>query len=125
MKTKELRTYLTTKIKDITGLTVAYSNANDEMDYPYLTYEISDLVSDTHGKHIMDLTVDAWAMNVVEDIENAIDKLDEKFDQYKDNTNDFLVCIYLGGVRQNVKDDDKQIRRIQRNYEMIIWERKV
>lgn len=123
MKTEILRKYIRELIENATGLQVAFFHANDEMKCPYLVFDIKELIADYSGRHNMELIVDAWDKDSNKEIEEAIDKLDRILDEYKDNTNAFVLCIYHGSSKQYIEDTDKTIQRLQRRYDMIIWEK--
>lgn len=125
MNSKNVRKYITGKIKEVTGLQVAFFNANDQLGYPFIEFDLSELTSDYPGKHTMELTVDAWDRDEVKTVEEAIDKLDKAFDCFKDNTDDFVITFYHGGVGQFIPDDDKRIRRKQRTYSIILFDKEM
>lgn len=121
MITETLKKYIRELISDATALQVAFFHANDEMKCPYLVFDIKELTTDNSGKHNMELVIDAWDKDTNKEIEQAIDKLDKILDKYKDNAEQFIVCIYHGSSKQYVEDTDKKVWRLQRRYNMIIW----
>lgn len=123
MDNNNLRKYVKAKIEKTTGWTASFTEAVDVSLIPYITFEIAELTSDDDGKHIMELTVDAWGKHTPRDVITVIDALDEAFKKHKELTDDFMIQIFLGSIRQFVEDEDKTIKRLQRKYDLIVYER--
>ena len=123
MNNNELRKHLKEKIEEITGWTATFTNAVDIEQIPYITFEIKELLSENAGKHIMELLVDGWGKNTPYLVIEKIDMLDKVFKNYKIMTDDFLLQIYLGSSREFIADEDKNIKRLQRKYDLIVYER--
>ena len=123
MDNNNLRKYLKAKIEKTTGWTASFTEAVAVSLIPYITFEIAELTSDDDGKHIMELTVDAWGKHTPRDVITVIDALDEAFKKHKELTDDFMIQIFLGSIRQFVEDEDKTIKRLQRKYDLIVYER--
>ena len=123
MDNNNLRKYLKAKIEKTTGWTASFTEAVAVSLIPYITFEIAELASDDDGKHIMELTVDAWGKHTPRDVITVIDALDEAFKKHKELTDDFMIQIFLGSIRQFVEDEDKTIKRLQRKYDLIVYER--
>lgn len=124
MNNNELQKYLKTKIQEITGWNASFTVAVDVNEIPYITFEYVELAYEQEGKHLMELTVDAWDKFTPKNVITAIDALDNAFKKYKELTKDFMIQIYLGPNRQFVEDEDKDIKRLQRKYDLIVYERR-
>lgn len=125
MKTNMVRQYIATAIREATGISVAFFDSNNDVKYPYITYEINELTADYTGRHTFDLVVDAWDRDSVKRIEDAIDKLDSSLIDKKDSTEGFVISIYAGDARQMIHDEDRRVRRIQRHYDVLIFEKEM
>lgn len=124
MDNNALRKYLKQKIEEITGWKTSFSIAVDVNEIPYITFEYVELALEQEGKHLMELTVDGWDKFEPKNIITAIDALDNAFKKYKALNEDFMIQIYLGSNRQFIEDEDKDIKRLQRKYDLIVYERK-
>ncbi len=120
---EKLRKYLKKLIEDLVGLQVCFEIASAEHFYPYLVFDMKEWAVQDINRHIIELTIDAWDRNTPKKIIWAIDQLDKHFRQYKDNTEDFVIQIYNGSARQFIPDEDKDIRRLQRRYDIVVYEK--
>lgn len=119
---ERLRKYLKELLGRVTGLDVCFNTANDEVRFPYIVFDIKELVAEGINKHILELTIDAWDRAMApKNLIAVVDALDKEFRQYKDNTKDFVIQIYNGSARQFIPDEDKDIKRLQRRYDVIIY----
>ena len=125
MDNNALRKYLKSQIEKATGLETSFTQAVDINRIPYNTFDYVELLSDDNGKHIMELTVDAWDKDTPRNVITAIDALDKAFKYHKALTDDFMIQIFLGSNRQFIEDEDKSIKRLQRKYDLIIYEKGV
>ena len=123
MNNNILREYLKKLIEQITDWEAYFTNAIDVEKIPYITFEYKELLSEDNGKHIIELTVDAWGKGTPFDVIEKIDLLDKAFKFYKDMTGVFMVQIFLGKSREFIEDEDKTIKRLQRKYDVILFER--
>ena len=123
MDSNKLRKYLKSKIEKATAWTASFTTAIDVKDIPYITFDYVELMSDEYGKHILELTVDAWDKNTPRNVITVIDALDEAFKKHKELTDDFMIQIFLGSNRQFVEDEEKAIKRLQRKYDLVVYER--
>lgn len=117
----ELRKYIKELLERATGLKVYFEIANNESIFPYIVFDIRELVGYSINRHILELTIDVWDKDTPKHLINAVDVLDKIFLQYKDNTEHFVIQIYNGSARQFIQDDDKSIKRLQRRYDVIVY----
>ena len=123
MNNNILREYLKKLIEQITDWEAYFTNAIDVEKIPYITFEYKELLSEDNGKRIIELTVDAWGKGTPFDVIEKIDLLDKAFKFYKDMTGVFMIQIFLGKSREFIEDEDKTIKRLQRKYDVILFER--
>ena len=123
MNNNILREYLKKLIEQITDWEAHFTNAIDVEKIPYITFEYKELLSEDNGKRIIELTVDAWGKGTPFDVIEKIDLLDKAFKFYKDMTGVFMIQIFLGKSREFIEDEDKTIKRLQRKYDVILFER--
>lgn len=123
MDNNSLRKYLKTKIEKITDWTTSFMTAINVNNIPYITFDYAELMSDECGKHIMEITVDAWDKDTPRNVITVIDMLDKAFKNHKELTEDFMIQIFLGSNRQFIEDEDKAIKRLQRKYDLVVYER--
>ena len=123
MDSNEVRKYLKSKIESVTGWKASFTNAVDIKEIPYHTFQYKELLSEEFGRHVMELIVDTWDKDTPFDIIAKIDKLDAEFKCYKQLTDKFMIQIYHGPSREFIEDEDKTIKRLQRKYDMIVYER--
>ena len=121
----ELRKYLKNIIENATGWATHFLIAGNAREIPYITFEFEELLSDDAGKHIMEFTVDAWDKDTPYNVIEKVDALDKVFKFHKGTTDAFLVQIYLGASRQFIEDEDKTVVRLQRKYDLILYEKGV
>jgi len=124
MNNNALRKYIKQKIEEITGWKASFTVAVDVDEIPYVTFEYTEFSSEQEGKHLMELTVDAWDKLTPKNVIAVIDALDNAFKKHKALTEDFMIQIYLGSNRQFIEDEDKDIKRLQRKYDLIVYERR-
>ena len=125
MDNNKLREYLKTQIEKATGWDAMFTNAIDVEKIPYNTFGYKELLSEDNGKHIMELTVDTWDRDTPFHIIEKIDQLDKMFNFYKDMTETFMIQIFLGKSREFIEDEDKTIKRLQRKYDLVVYEKGV
>ena len=118
---EKLRKYLKGLLEKTTGLKAYFNIANNEAAYPYIVFDIKELTVQDINRHIIELTIDCWDRDTPKEIISAVDSLDKEFRRYKDNTKDFVIQIYNGSARQFIPDEDKDIKRLQRRYDVIIY----
>lgn len=123
MNNNELRKLLKAEIEKITGWQASFTIAVDAEKIPYITFDCVELLSEDAGKHILELTIDAWDKDTPFHVIEKIDELDRAFKAYKKMTEKFMLQIFLGGNRQFIEDEDKAIKRLQRKYDLIVYER--
>lgn len=123
MNNNELRKYIKAEIEKATDWKAQFTRACDIKKIPYITFDYVILLTEDGGKYIIELTVDAWDTGKPFDVIEAIDKLDKHFKCHKGKTDEFLVQIYHGPNRGFVEDEDKNIQRLQRKYDVIVFEK--
>ena len=120
-----LRKIIKEKIEKISGWKASYTVAVDVEEIPYITFEMAELLLEDDGKHIMEITINAWGKDTPYGVIEAVDKLDAVFKKYKELKECFLIQIFCGSERGFVEDEDKTIKRLQRKYDLIVYERGV
>ena len=123
MDNNALRKYLKEEIEKATNWNAAFTLAIDINEIPYITFDYIELILEDDGKHIMELTVDAWDKKNPKNVIAVIDALDKVFKKHKVLTDEFMIQIFLGSPRQFIEDEDKDIKRLQRKYDLIVYER--
>ena len=123
MDNNELRKHLKEQIEECCEWCASFTNAVDVEKIPYITFGVKELLSEDYGRHVMELTVDAWDKETPFDVIAKIDKLDRYFRKYKAITDKFVVQVFLGNNRQFIEDEDKNIKRLQRKYDLIVHEK--
>ena len=123
MDNNNLQKYLKSEIEKATGWTTSFTEAVDVKKIPYITFNYVELGSEDYGKHLIELTVDAWDKETPFEVNVAIDALDGAFKMHKGMTDEFFIQIFLGSDRQFIEDEDKNIKRLQRKYDLIVFEK--
>ena len=84
MDNNELRKYLKKVIADVCQCPVFYRMATDAELMPYITFDYIELLSEDTGKHIIELTVEAWDKDKQFDIikKTAARKIDRRMRAY-------------------------------------------
>ena len=109
--------------KELEQLTGAfYEEASAEDAYPYMVFSAKRL-SESCGKQIYSLEINVWDQNeYYSRAENMMDDLEKKLHQRVHMTERFLIRIFKG-MRQNVPDPDKTIKRVREQFEMHVFEK--
>ena len=118
-----LRKKIKAEIDKTTGLVSHFINSGNNSSYPYITFNLKEIDAGYIDKHIYELTVDAWDKIEVKRIIEAIDDLDRRFKQFKDNNSEMVLLIYHGSGKGFLDDEDKSIKRLERKYEVIAYEK--
>lgn len=119
-----LRAYIKALIERETELNAYFISAPSNSVYPYCTFDLTEQYSEDIEKHIFELIIDTWDKDSPKKCIKNIDKLDKKLKIFKDNTDDFVVCIFCGSSKQFIEDQDKTIVRLQRKYDIIVYSKK-
>ncbi len=111
---------LKNELEQLTG--AFYEEAPADADYPYMVFS-SKRLSENCGKQIYSLEINAWDQNeYYSRAENMMDELEKKLHQCVHVTERFLIRIFKG-MRQNVSDPDKTIKRVREQFEMHVFEK--
>ena len=107
MKTNKLRKALVTIFSQITPV-VFYSQANSQVAFPYIVFELSLLADENYDSYSVE--VDVWDRgNNVSNLENICDSL-EKLDRTLHNDEDLSFVMYFEN-KNIVIDSDKELKR--------------
>lgn len=118
-----VRKLVKTKIESTTGLPVYFVEAKEDVNYPYITFDLSEIYSDMIGKHRYTLTVDVWSKLDVKVCTNAVKKLDKEWKQAKEKVNEGVICIYHGSSAGFTEDEDRTIKHFVRTYDIMTFEK--
>lgn len=119
----ELRKLLKKEIESTTGVSAYFRIATSKAPYPYVVFNVKELSSEEVDKHLLEVTVDAWDVDDPKRVIKTIDALDVRFKQYKAHTEDMFVQIFCGSEKGFLEDEDKNIVRLQRKYDMSVYEK--
>lgn len=121
-KTIALRTELQRLLKTLTT-NVYYEEAPSPPPYPYMVYELSELVSD-YGKTLMEVEINILDYGASSSsIEVLADSLQDTLDKYTFINTEVQFRLYKG-LRQRVVEEDKQIIRRRLLFEIHLHELK-
>lgn len=120
--TKELRALIKSEISTIVD-NVFFVEAPQSQPYPYIVFELQLVQADYIKKKSYMLECNFWFDTTYADVEDVADELDAMFESYKYIDDKIEVCIYNGSIRQEVADENKDLKRIRRTYEVYAYER--
>ena len=107
-------------LEDAVKGSVFYESAPEDARYPYYVFEMRRLSEDGPvDKYILE--INAWdKYNTSSRIEDGMDKIDS-LDKHKEMhaKESFAFAIYKG-EREPVEDEDKSIRRIREQMELMV-----
>lgn len=116
-----LRKYVKAQLDSVTKKQNFFLTAGSNAKYPYTTFELVELGTDEIDRHLFELTVDAWDKSTSpKNVISMIDALDKHFKHHADSTEHFVIRIFHGSAKQFVDDEDKDIIRLQRRYDVIV-----
>jgi len=119
-KTIALRTELQRKLKTLTT-TVYYEGASDSAVYPYCVFELSELLTEAN-KTVYQLEVNLLDYGVSSSaIEILADNIQRSLHKYFFVNTEIEFKTYQG-IRQTVKEEDKQIIRRRLLFEIQLHE---
>lgn len=119
-KTISLRTELQRKLKTLTT-TVYYEEASDSAVYPYCVFELSELLTEAN-KTVYQLEINLLDHGVsTSAIEILADNIQKSLNKYFFVNAEIEFKIYQG-IRQTVKEEDKQIIRRRLLFEIQLHE---
>lgn len=99
-----------------------YEEAPEDAAYPYMVFSMRR-TSESDGRQFYSLEINVWDQNAYYSrAENMMDLLEKKLHQNSFLTEDYLIRIFKG-VRQNVPDPDKSIKRVREQFELYVYER--
>ena len=110
---------MTIKLKRfLEGLLEGYSDeAPDEATYPYKVFSIRKLMMED-GISFYLLEVNVWDKHkYYSRAESMMDKLEKMLNKQVFNTEDLVIYTYIG-QRDNIVDQDKQIKRVRGQFEI-------
>lgn len=100
---------------------VNYKRADKNMLYPYLVYEARRLSSE-NGIDKYVLEVNAWDKKETEArIAAMMDQLERHIDGLKKYDKNTALIIHKG-PREGIDDEDKSIKRIREQFELVVCE---
>lgn len=118
-KTNDVKNALCNAVEGATGKPCFYERAELSTAYPYSVLEFQRL-SDTEGVERYTLEVNVWDKYATYSRVNAIaDALERELDKTVLNIDTAVITVHKDG-RQIVDDEDKAIRRIRLQMELII-----
>ena len=119
--TLELRDKLINLISNASEVKAYHITAPKDESYPYSVFSFKRTISDTVEWYI--LTVDVWdSYETTSRVDTITDRIEKALDMQLIRSNSFYATIYKGN-RQNVDDQDKQIKRAQIEFTLHIVER--
>lgn len=110
---------MTIKLKRfLEDLLEGYSDeAPDEATYPYKVFSIRKLIAED-GISFYLLEVNVWDKHkYYSRAESIMDELEKMLSKQVFNTEDLVIYTYIG-QRDNIVDQDKQIKRVRGQFEM-------
>ena len=109
--------------KELERLTGAFcEEALKDTEYPYKVFS-ARRISETDEKQIYSLEINVWDRHRhYSRAESLMDELEQKLHRCNHLTDKYLIRIFKG-LRQNVPDPDKEIKRVREQFEMYVYER--
>lgn len=96
---------------------VYFQTAPENAVFPYIVYDLPNIISDGEGGEIVTLDIDGWDMNTTGDtttIENLMQTINS-IDKQVLTTDEITVVFYLEN-KMALIDDDKRIKRRKYTY---------
>lgn len=118
-----MKSYIEEMLENVTGFKAYEMEAPEDAAYPYIVFEARRLsVVDYIENFVLEINV--WDKNKTYNRVNGItDKIEKALDHER-NLNDKKLGIFYKGNRQAVLDEDKQIKRVREQFDMIVIERR-
>ncbi len=109
--------------KELERLTRAFcEEAPKDIPYPYAVFS-AKRINEMDGRQAYSLEINVWDRHqYYSRAENMMDELESKLHRCNHLTDGFLIRIFRG-QRQNVPDQDREIKRIREQFEMYVYER--
>lgn len=109
--------------KELEQLTDAFcEEAPEDASYPYKVFS-AKRVNETDGRQAYSLEINVWDRHqYYSRAESLMDELEHKLHRCNYLTDRYLIRIFQG-QRQNVPDQDKEIKRVREQFEMYVYER--
>jgi len=121
-KTVELRKVISSKLKTISDR-VSFEVADNEADFPYIVYDLSSVGFGNYPRNDVILTINVWDKTTdTNTIETLADNIESILDHVNNPTTTILPTFYLDS-RQNIQDEDKEIKRRQLRFTIQNYER--
>lgn len=121
-KTIALRTELQKILKNVTA-NVEYEEANDSTPYPYVVYELTEVMHD-YGKTLFELEINVFDYGMISrNVDALADSIQDTLHKYYFINEEIQFTSYKDN-RNIVQEEDKQIRRRRLLFEIQLHELK-
>ena len=99
-----------------------YMEAPQDAQYPYAVFELRRMSEDYERQSII-LEINVWdSHRYYSRAEEMMDTIEKNLHGYFQLSNNDIFYVFNGN-RQNVPDDDKDIKRIREQFELYYYER--
>lgn len=109
--------------KELERLTGAFcEEAPTDADYPYAVFSAKRL-NDTDERQTYSLEINVWDRHPhYSRAESLMDEMEHKLHRCSYLMDGYLIRTFRG-VRQNVPDQDKEMKRVREQFELYVYER--
>ena len=118
-----MKSYIKEVLMNATGFDAYEMEAPDNANYPYIVFEPRRIsVVDYIENFVLEINV--WDKNKTYNrVDGITDKIEKALD-HEHNLNKKKLGVFYKGNRQPVLDEDKQIKRVREQFDMIVIERR-